>query len=87
MTGAGLVFSKTKVTLLYVPGATVLKPRSVRSPISRAKSTDCGVDSAETVAELLFRVMLSMVTLKPTTDDEGASSPVTKTLPDYELTV
>jgi hypothetical protein len=57
-----------KVTLVYVPSGIVLNPSSVRRPISRAKSTASGVETALTVEELLLSVMLSIVTLKPTTD-------------------
>jgi hypothetical protein len=39
------------------------------------------VETALTVEELLFSVMLSIVTLKPTTEEAGASSPVTNTEP------
>ncbi len=78
-------FSNTIVALLYVPGAIVLKANSERSPISRPKSTAVGVVSACTLVELLLRVILSMVTLKPTTDDTGASSPTTKTAPGWLL--
>src|SRR5579872_5657575 len=59
----------------------VLNPSSVRSPIRRAKSTASGDEIALAVDELLFSVRLLMVTLKPTTDEAGASSPVTNTLP------
>src|SRR5579872_452365 len=58
-----------------------LNPMSARSPIRRAKSTASGEEIALTDDVLLFSVRLSMVTLKPTTDEAGASSPVTNTLP------
>src|SRR5579864_281133 len=58
----------------------VLNPSNVRSPINRAKSTASGDEIALTVDVLLLNVMLSMVTLKPTTAEAGASSPVRNTL-------
>src|SRR5579872_943665 len=58
-----------------------LNPMSARSPIRRAKSTASGEEIALTDDVLLFSVRLSMVTLKPTTEEAGASSPVTNTLP------
>jgi hypothetical protein len=57
----------------------VLNPSSDRSPTSRPKSTAVGVESAVTVLDPLLSVTLLMVMLNATTDETGASSPVTKT--------
>src|SRR5271165_618086 len=67
------------VALVEVPGAMVLNPSRERSPTRRPKSTAVGVESAVTEVELLLSVMLLMVMLNATTDETGASSPVTKT--------
>src|ERR1700747_3619351 len=57
----------------------VLNPSRERKPTKRPKSTAVGVLNATTALEPLLRVILSIVILKATTDETGASSPVTKT--------
>jgi hypothetical protein len=80
MEGAGLV-AKVKVALVYVPAATVLKPKSERKPTNWPKSTRVGVESTCAVVEPLLSVMLLMVILNAMTEETGASSPVAKTCP------
>jgi hypothetical protein len=62
----------------------LLNASSERNPINRPKSTVVGVESAWTVVEPLFNVMLLIVMLKETTEGKGASSPTTKTEPMLE---
>jgi hypothetical protein len=61
----------------------VLNPSSERKPTSLPKSTAVGVESTVTLLDPfvvpVFSIILSMVMLNATTDETGASSPVTNT--------